>query len=109
MAISHASKATSSGPQALSDTPSQIILRPTRPMSEALARLSADIDAPVEEVLTQAVALLMVAVEAQQRGQRLCLADDDLKIMGEIVDFGASSEGIGIDPFPEAESDLLDS
>ena len=108
MAISHSAKAKSHGPQALSDRPSPITLRPTRPMAEALARLSADIDAPVEVVMTQAVALLMVAVEAQERGQRLCLADDDLEIISEIVGFGATNDGIDLDPFPEGGSDRLD-
>ena len=78
-------------------------------MAEELQSLSKEMDTPVEAVLSQAAELLMVAVAAQKRGHRLCLADDDLKIMGEIVDFGSSTERVGIDPFPEAESDRLDS
>ena len=76
-------------------------------MAEALDRLCAEIDAPIEEVMTQAVALLIVAVEAQKRGERLCLADEELKITSEILDFGASRDGIGLDPFPEPERDRL--
>jgi hypothetical protein len=104
MATSQSSRARMPSPPALPE----ITLRPTRPMAEALDRLCNDIGVPIEEVMSQAVALLMFAVDAQKRGQRLCLADDDLKITGEIVGFGAESDEIGIDPFPEADSDRLD-
>ncbi len=91
------------------DGRTEITLGLTPPMASALESLTVQIGVPVEEVLSQAVVLLMVAVEAQKRGQRLCLADDDLKIMGEIVDFGVENEMVGIDPFPQAGSDQLDS
>ena len=86
----------------------EITLGLSQPMASALESLTHEIGTPVKDVLSQAVVLLMVAVEAQKRGQRVCLADDDLKIMGEIVNFGVESEQVGIDPFPEVGSDPLD-
>jgi hypothetical protein len=80
----------------------------TQSMASALNSLSERLSTPIEDILSQAVALLIVAVEAQDRGQRLCLADDELNVVGEIVDFGVASECVGIDPFPEAESDRPD-
>jgi hypothetical protein len=109
MAISYHEHATSPEKKSFSRHPSEITLGMTQSMAATLDGLSEEMDAPVEEVLSQAVALLMVAVEAQNRGQRLCLADDDLNIVGEIVDFGASNERIGVDPFPEAESGRIGS
>ena len=94
--------------QARQVDPGQITLGMSRSMADALERLSEKMKTPVDDVLTQAVALLMVAVEAQDRGQRLCFADDDLNVVGEVVDFGISREKIGIYHFPEAESDRLD-
>ncbi len=82
-------------------------LRASPPLVELLDGLSRRLGVPVTEVLAEAVFMLKVAVEAEDRGQRICLADRDLKIVGELVDLIASG-GVGIDPFPEADSDRPD-
>ena len=68
----------------------EVRLRASRPMVELLDQLSARLNTPVDDLLTQAVVLSKVAIDAQARDQRVCLLDDDLNIMGEIVDFGTS-------------------
>jgi hypothetical protein len=88
MAMTHSGKATASSRRASSDRPSPISLRPSRPMAEALDRLCDDVGAPIEDVMAQAVALLIVAVEGQKKGYDLCLVDDESNVVEEIVNFG---------------------
>lgn len=95
----------SSLPETTPSGTNQLTLGMTLPMAYTLGLLSEKMGVSVEEVLSQAVALLRVAVEAQDRDQRLCLADDDLNIVSEIVDFGTSREPLGVDPSPEPGKD----
>jgi hypothetical protein len=74
MAVQQSRKATKTGSPSWPGRPAQITLGLTRPMADALDALSDEIGAPVEGVLTQAVALLMV-----------------------------------VDPFPEIDTDRIDS
>ena len=79
-------------------------LRFSRPTIDFLEELSIRLNTPVADLLTQAVGLFIVAVDAQARGERVCLVDDDLDILGEIAGFGATA-GVGVAPFPETEAD----
>jgi len=79
-------------------------LRISPPMLDLLDELSIQLNLPMADVLVQAVGLLKVAVDAQARGEQLCLLDDDLDIVGEIADLGAS-KNLGSDPSPEMEVD----
>ena len=82
-------------------------LRISSPMLELLDGLSIQMNLPMAEVLIRAVGLLNVAIEAQARGEKLCLLNDDLDIVGEIADLCASKNH-GSDPSPELEADRDD-
>ena len=60
----------------------------SKPMIEMLERLSTQTHLPIEQVMTQGVMLLQVAVEAQMRGQKLYIVDDKLDVETEINGFG---------------------
>jgi hypothetical protein len=90
------------------DRPEPITLGMTQPMAEALARLSAEMGVPLEKVLSEAVALLMVAVDGQKRGYGVCLVDEESNVVEEIVNFGIAEED-EVEPSPSVGSPGLDS
>ena len=79
-------------------------LRFSRPLIELLDELSTRLNTPVAELITQSVTLLKVAADAQARGESVCLLDDDLEIVAEIINFG-TSKGVGVASFPDVEPD----
>jgi hypothetical protein len=67
-------------------------LRFSQPTIEFLEQQAIRLKLPVEEMLTQAVGLFVVAVEAQARGEQVCLLNDDLEIVSEIGAIGAMTD-----------------